>query len=135
MAIIPCIALGYMFDINLESKQLMDRTIVDFAAIAVAMASGAAAVLSMTTGVSSALVGVMVSVALLPPAAAVGLFLGIGEGEFAWESFLLLMTNMVCIGLSSQMVNFIAYRNFIHYIFYRHRCCGNRQRNGSKINL
>lgn len=104
MAIIPCIAIGYCFDINLKSEQLTDRTIVDFAAIAVAMASGAAAVLSMTTGVSSALVGVMVSVALLPPAAAVGLFLGNGEIEFATDSLLLLITNMVCIGLSSQIV-------------------------------
>jgi len=49
MAIISCIALGYLFDINMRSEQLMDRTIVDFAAIAVALASGAAAVLSLTT--------------------------------------------------------------------------------------
>jgi len=104
MAIIPCIALGYLFEINMKSEQLMDRTIVDFAAIAVAMASGAAAVLSMTNGVSSALVGVMVSVALLPPAAAVGLFLGNEEIGYALDSLLLLTTNMVCIGISSQTV-------------------------------
>lgn len=104
ISIIPCIVMGYAFDINYASEQLMDRTIVDFAAIAVAMASGAAAVLSMTTGVSSALVGVMVSVALLPPAAAVGLFLGNGKFDFATDSFLLLVTNMVCIGFSSQIV-------------------------------
>jgi len=104
MAIISCIALGYLFDINMRSEQLMDRTIVDFAAIAVALASGAAAVLSLTTGVSSALVGVMVSVALLPPAAAVGLFIGNEEIGYALDSLLLLTTNMVCIGISSQIV-------------------------------
>jgi uncharacterized membrane protein len=82
----------------------MDRTVIDFAAIAVALASGAAAVLSMTTGVSSALVGVMVSVALLPPAAAIGLFLGHNMLVQAGESFLLLITNMVCIGLSSLSI-------------------------------
>ncbi len=103
-AIIPCTLIGYIVDINMQSEQLMERTIIDFAAIAVAMASGAAAVLSMTTGVSSALVGVMVSVALLPPAAAVGIFLGKMEFAYAIDSFLLLTTNIVCIGLSSQIV-------------------------------
>jgi uncharacterized hydrophobic protein (TIGR00341 family) len=103
-AIIPCIAVGYFYEINMGSEQLMERTTINFASMIVALASGAAAVLSMTTGVSSALVGVMVSVALLPPAAALGLFLGHGEFRFAWDSSLLLMTNVVCIGLSSQIV-------------------------------
>ncbi len=107
IAIIPCVAMGYIFDLNINSEQLMGRTVIDFAAIAVALASGAAAVLSMTTGVSSALVGVMVSVALLPPAAAIGLFLGSQMPAYAFDSFLLLITNMVCIGLSSLMVLYL----------------------------
>ena len=44
-------------------------------AVALALASGAAAALSLTTGLSSILVGVMVAVALLPPAAAAGLMI------------------------------------------------------------
>ncbi len=103
-AIIPCIVVGYFAEIDFTSDQLMERTTIDFATMIVALASGAAAVLSMTTGVSSALVGVMVSVALLPPAAAVGLFAGHGDYHFAWDSALLLITNLVCIGLSSQAV-------------------------------
>lgn len=103
-AVVICGVIGYFTDINLQSEQLTERTVIDFATVAVAMASGAAAVLSMTTGVSSALVGVMVSVALLPPAAAVGLFLGHGETRFAMDSLLLLLTNIVCIGISSQII-------------------------------
>ena len=103
-AVLPCIVLGYFLDNGIQSEQLMDRTVIDFAAIFVALASGAAAVLSMTTGVSSALVGVMVSVALLPPAAALGIFIGMQRFDDAQSSFLLLVTNIVCIGLSSQIV-------------------------------
>jgi uncharacterized hydrophobic protein (TIGR00341 family) len=103
-ALIPCIIIGLLIDINFKSEQLMDRTVIDFASMIVALASGAAAVLSLTTGVSSALVGVMVSVALLPPAAALGIFAGQGEFSFAFDAFLLLLTNLVCIGLSSQIV-------------------------------
>jgi uncharacterized hydrophobic protein (TIGR00341 family) len=58
MAIIPSIFIGYFLDVDLQSEQLSSRTIIDYAAIALALASGAAAVLSMATGVSSALVGV-----------------------------------------------------------------------------
>ena len=103
-AIVPCIIVGYFFELDMGSQQLMGRTTIDFASMIVALASGAAAVLSMTTGVSSALVGVMVSVALLPPAAALGLFLGHENYNYAWDSALLLTTNIVCIGLSSQAV-------------------------------
>lgn len=103
-AIFPCMIVGYFAEIDYTSEQLMGRTIIDFATMIVALASGAAAVLSMTTGVSSALVGVMVSVALLPPAAAVGIFAGHGDYYYAWDSLLLLIANIVCIGLSSQAV-------------------------------
>lgn len=44
--------------------------------VALAFASGAAAVLSLTTGLPSVLVGGMVALALLPPAATLGLTLG-----------------------------------------------------------
>jgi uncharacterized hydrophobic protein (TIGR00341 family) len=107
MAIIPSIFIGYFLDVDLQSEQLSSRTIIDYAAIALALASGAAAVLSMATGVSSALVGVMVSVALLPPAAAFGIYIGLGQATNAMSSGTLLLTNIVCVGLSSQIVLFL----------------------------
>lgn len=106
-AIIPCIALGAFLPIDITSHELQSRTEIDFSAILLALASGAAAVLSLTTGVSSALVGVMVSVALLPPAAAFGIFIGMGGNNHAIDSSLLLLTNLVCVGLSSQAVLFM----------------------------
>jgi uncharacterized hydrophobic protein (TIGR00341 family) len=103
-AIIPCILLGYFLPVDLGSEELFSRTNINFAAIILALASGAAAVLSLATGVSSALVGVMVSVALLPPAAAFGIFLGLGRMGLAVDSGFLLLTNLASVGLSAQAV-------------------------------
>ena len=48
----------------------------------------------------------MVAVALLPPAAAAGLFLGAGEISFFSRSVLLLTVNVVCIMIAAQGVYF-----------------------------
>lgn len=97
-------AIGWLWPVPLTSHELMSRSEVGFAGMAVALASGAAAALSLVTGLSSALMGVMVAVALLPPAAAVGLFLGGGQPELATGAALLLALNVVCINLAAQVV-------------------------------
>jgi uncharacterized membrane protein len=68
-----------------------------------AMASGAAAVLSLTSGLPSVLVGVMVAVALLPPAATMGLMLGAGQMELAYGAAFLLAVNIVAVNLSAKL--------------------------------
>jgi uncharacterized membrane protein len=83
---------------------LIARTVVGLDSVALALASGAAAALSLTTGLSSVLVGVMVAVALLPPAATVGLMFGHGETDLAINAALLLAINIVCVNLASKVV-------------------------------
>ena len=100
------VLIGLIWPLNMESGELLGRSDVNFAGMAIALASGAAAALSLVTGVSSALVGVMVAVALLPPTAAIGLFLGAGEAELAMGAFLLLAVNVVSVNLSAQTVLF-----------------------------
>lgn len=85
-------------------RELLSRADVGYDSIALALASGAAAVLSLTTGLSSALVGVMVAVALLPPTAAAGLFLGMGKTYLAMGAFVLLAVNIVCVNIAAQLV-------------------------------
>jgi uncharacterized membrane protein len=68
--------------------------------IAVALASGCAGALAFTTGVSAALVGVMVAVALLPPLVTFGLLLGGGEPELAMGALSLFMVNLICVNLA-----------------------------------
>jgi len=87
-----------------DSVEMMNRTNIGFASIVLALASGAAAVLSLTMGVSSALVGVMVAVALMPPAVTLGIMIGNGHWDFAYGSFLLLSTNIVCVNLAAQVI-------------------------------
>jgi len=92
---------------NLSSAELMSRTNAGLDSVVLALASGAAAALSLTTRQSSALVGVMVAVALLPPAAALGITLGQGNYVFAIGAGLLLAVNVVCVNRASKLVFFI----------------------------
>jgi len=69
-----------------------------------ALAAGAAAILSLTTGLSSALVGVMVAVALLPTAVTTGLMLGSGDIKAAGGAAVLLAVNIVCVNIAAQVV-------------------------------
>ena len=96
--------MGIILPLDMGSTELTSRTRAGLDAVALALASGAAAALSIVTGISSALVGVMVAVALLPPAAAAGLFAGAGEYALASRALLLLTVNVVCVILAAQAV-------------------------------
>ncbi|MBL4893659.1 MAG: TIGR00341 family protein [Emcibacter sp.] len=89
---------------ELNGPELLSRTVVGFDSIALALVSGAAAVLSLASGLSSVLVGVMVAVALLPPGATIGIMLGAGRYELALGAALLLAVNIVCVNLSAKLV-------------------------------
>jgi uncharacterized membrane protein len=85
----------------------MARTDVGMESIALALASGAAAVLSITTGLSSVLLGMMmmVVVAALPPlTATLGLMLGAGQFQHALGAGLLLAVNIECVNLAAKVV-------------------------------
>jgi uncharacterized hydrophobic protein (TIGR00341 family) len=95
---------GVVLPLDLSSHELVARTSVEYGSVALALASGAAAVLSLTSGLSSALVGVMVAVALLPPAATFGFMLGAGQFQKALGAGTLLSVNLVCVNLAAQIV-------------------------------
>lgn len=104
LAFLLSLGIGLIWPVNIGSHELMARTDVQLDSIALALASGAAAVLSMTTGLSSVLVGVMVAVALLPPTATLGLMLGSGQYQYAIGAGLLLAVNIVCVNLVAKIV-------------------------------
>ncbi len=93
-------AMGFIFQVSLESEQIMNKTAVSLGNIAIALAAGSAGVLSFTRGVPAAIVGVMVAVALLPPLVNVGLLLGAGYMTLAVGSLILTVTNLICINLA-----------------------------------
>ncbi|QTA80982.1 DUF389 [Desulfonema limicola] len=107
LAVGMSVVLGAFWPQALTSTELLARTEAGMDSVALALASGAAAALSLTTGLSSVLVGVMVAVALLPPAATLGLMLGDGNISLAIGAGLLLAINIVCVNLSSKIVFFV----------------------------
>ncbi len=106
LALAVSAAIGFFWRFDGSPHELMARTEVYISAVFLALASGGAAVLSLTRGLSSVMVGVMVAVALLPPMAATGIFLGKGMLTEATGAALLLATNVVCINLSAKLVFF-----------------------------
>ncbi|MFZ3035345.1 MAG: TIGR00341 family protein [Parvibaculum sp.] len=95
---------GMLLPDKFNGPELMSRTNLGYDSVALALASGAAGAISLTTRVSSVLVGVMVAVALMPPAAATGYMLGTERYALAAGAGELLAVNIVCINLSAQIV-------------------------------
>ncbi len=102
VALSALLAVAWPFEDT--SPELLARSRVNIASVALALASGAAAALSVTTGLPSVLVGVMVAVALLPPAATLGIMLGHGHPGLAMAAGLLLAVNVVCVNLACKVV-------------------------------
>jgi len=96
--------MGLVWNVNPAGPEIHSRTMVGLDSIILALASGAAAALSLTTGLSSTLVGVMVAVALLPPTVTAGMLLGSSWYIDASGAGLLLAVNIVCVILSSKLV-------------------------------
>jgi uncharacterized hydrophobic protein (TIGR00341 family) len=92
--------IGFGFTVDPTFSEISIRTVVGLPDIALALASGSAGVLAFTSGVGTALIGVMVAVALLPPLVAVGLLAGAGHIAEASGALLLLLTNIICVNLA-----------------------------------
>ncbi|MEL6667216.1 MAG: TIGR00341 family protein [Pseudomonadota bacterium] len=98
------VLISFMIPVDFSSRELMSRAEVRLDGMALAIAAGAAAALSLTRGANATLVGVMVAAALLPPGAAVGLFLGTSEFALASRAGLLLSLNVASLVLSALVV-------------------------------
>ena len=103
LALCISVIIGVIWPVNLESREILARTDVGLDGVALALVSGAAAVMSLTVGISTALVGVMVAVALLPPTATLGMLLGDGQAGLATGTALLLLVNVVSVILAAKL--------------------------------
>ncbi len=84
--------------------EIRERVAPDFLSLVVALGAGTAGVVSLTSGVSTALVGVMIAVALIPPAATVGVGLAWGAPLVSLGSGVLLLVNVLSINLAALVV-------------------------------
>lgn len=101
ISLLLSILLGIFVPVDLEIKEIAIRTSVNLSDVVLAFASGVAGAISLTAGEQKAVVGVMVSVALLPPLVVLGMLIGSGLWGSAIETFVLVSTNIVCLNLAA----------------------------------
>jgi uncharacterized hydrophobic protein (TIGR00341 family) len=92
--------VGMVLAIDPSVAELRNRTLVQPADVALALACGAAGVLALSRGASLALVGVMIAVALVPPLAAAGIYAGAGYPGESLSALFLFAVNIVCINVA-----------------------------------
>ena len=95
------VLIGVLVPVDPTVAELADRTQVGLSDIAIAMAAGSAGSLAYTTGLPTAIIGVMVAVALLPPTVGAGLLLGAGHAGLALGSTVLVLVNFTCVSLAA----------------------------------
>lgn len=101
VALLISVVMGIFLNVDTTVYEIGSRTQVHLSDIALALASGAAGVLAYTIGMSAAVIGVMVAVALLPPLVTAGLLIGDMQFSAAYYAFLLLTTNVICVNLAA----------------------------------
>ena len=109
VALLVSVALGAVVPFDPETPQLLRRSRVGLGDAALALAAGSAGALAYTSGLPTAVIGVMVAVALLPPLVACGLYLGAGLWAPAVGAGLLTLTNLTAINLAG-VATFLAQR-------------------------
>jgi uncharacterized hydrophobic protein (TIGR00341 family) len=100
VALAVAIPIGFLVKVNPHVAEIQSRLHVQLKDIVLALASGSAGVLSITTAAPAALIGVMVAVALIPPLVTFGLLIGAGHLALAVPALLLFVANVICINLA-----------------------------------
>ncbi|MFC7069974.1 TIGR00341 family protein [Halobaculum lipolyticum] len=81
--------------------EVRERLAPDVLSLPIALGAGIAGALSLSSGVSSALVGVMIAAALVPPTAVVGIGVAWGEPATVSGAALLVLVNFVSINFAA----------------------------------
>ncbi len=102
----------------LSLSEVEERLSPSVLSLAVALGAGVAGAVSLMTGVSAALVGVMIAVALIPPAATVGIGIAFGDPALAVGSVVLVAVNVLSINLAALVV--LWYAGYRPEQFFRH---------------
>ncbi|APE96125.1 hypothetical protein HSR6_1686 [Halodesulfurarchaeum formicicum] len=88
----------------LAIEQVSGRLSPDFLSLAVALGAGVAGALSLSTGVSTALVGVMIAAALIPPTAVIGIGIAWAMPQAVLGASVLVLVNVLSINLAALLV-------------------------------
>jgi len=113
---IVAVVLPRLYDGSPLPGEILARTAPNLVDLGIALAAGAAgAYIMIRSEASSALPGVGIAVALIPPLATVGITAGVGERDLAFGALLLFITNLLAIvlaaGITFSLAGFGAYRS------------------------
>lgn len=95
------------FDLR-QVPQVAERTSPNFLSLFLALGSGIAGAISIIRSAGSALVGVAIAAALIPPAATSGLGLEWGLPVVAFSSIVLVLVNMLAINVSALILFWVS---------------------------
>lgn len=101
------VVIGRLYPVDPGIPAIVSRTHAGPSDIMLALAAGSAGTFAYTSGLSGAVIGVMVAVALVPPLVASGMLLGSGNTAAALGALLLTLANMICVNLAG-VVTFLA---------------------------
>ncbi|WP_116085144.1 TIGR00341 family protein [Tropicimonas sp. IMCC34011] len=104
VAVAVSAAMGTFLPLQIDDSMVNFSEPLGLSTAALPLASGVAAALMVVQGQASALVGVMVAAALLPPIAAMGLLVGSGAWYQAGRAAVTVIANIVAINLAAQAV-------------------------------
>ncbi|ELY49013.1 TIGR00341 family protein [Natronorubrum bangense] len=91
--------------------EISERLAPDLLSLAIALGAGIAGIISIATGTSVALVGVMIAAALIPPAAAAGIAIAWGQPSAAIGSTALVLVNVLSVNLAGLLTLwYVGYR-------------------------
>ncbi len=107
VAILVGAVAGLLIGVDVTNPLIEGRLRVDAWDILLAVVAGSAGAVAFTIVLPTALVGVMVSVALLPPTVILGMFVGSGQWASAAGTGLLLLVYLVGINLAG-VLTFVA---------------------------
>ena len=100
VSLLVSIVIGAVMTIDPQAPEIAGRTHVSPGDVALALASGIAGALAFTTGFPAVLIGVMISLALLPPLVTFGMLAASGYVHAAANALLLFLTNVICVNLA-----------------------------------
>jgi uncharacterized hydrophobic protein (TIGR00271 family) len=99
--------IGWLAPFQSPTNEMMSRTAPSMLDLGVALISGLAGAYALCRkNISSALAGVAIAVALVPPLATVGIGLAWLNWQIAGGAFLLFLTNLVAISAASELLFF-----------------------------
>jgi uncharacterized hydrophobic protein (TIGR00341 family) len=91
-----------------DISQVAERTSPNFLSLFLALGSGIAGAISIIRGAGSALVGVAIAIALVPPAATSGLGLAWGLPSVAIAAAVLVLVNLLAVNVSALIMLWIS---------------------------